>query len=135
MRRFMDGDPQQFWKNENLYASVKPFHNSQKVLEILNNSYDIRFYSDSHPEHRLSKLRWIDNHYPYHCGLNHVIAEEKPLYAGDVWVEDRTDTVESLTQSQPGATIFHMVNDINRKSIVFGAIRVDNWTEIGRHLV
>lgn len=133
MKKYMDRDPEDFWRQNDLYDNLYPMEGAQEVLGALSYRYDIRFVSHSTHEHKHSKNNFLARFFN-HDGVYHVEADEKWEFAADVWVEDRISTLDTLVGTQPSCKVFHMVNDLNKSFEVFGAKRVSNWYEIARHL-
>jgi len=135
MKDYMDIDPEQFWRQPNLYDTIPVMEHSPTVLNKLSEFYEIRFITSSGSQDKASKNRFIDRHFPFNSGVYHIPAEEKWEFDSDVWVEDRISTLDTLTDTQPNCKVFHLLNDMNRSFIVQDAIRVDDWREIGRRLL
>ena len=135
MKNYMDRDPHDFWRQRDLYDYAEPMANSEEVIWAASEKFDIRFITDSLPEHTHSKNKFLFRHFECYEEIIHAPASEKWEHEADVWVEDRVDTLDNLTETQPNCKVFHMVNDMNRSFEVFRAIRVDNWKEISRRIL
>ncbi len=135
MSPFMDIDPMDFWRQKDLYNKISPMKDAARILEALSEKYRIRFVTDSHPMHRQSKNDFLARNFTFDSEVYHVPSSEKWEFDADVWIEDKVETLDTLTQTQPDCEVFHMVNDLNRDYRVEGALRVSGWTEIARRLL
>ena len=103
---------------------------SQKILERLNEKYDIYIVSATlqHPNAPKDKLVWLQEHFPFIHFSKIVFCGDKSIIRADCLVDDHPKHLEAFEGQSILFSAFHNTNEKRFK-------RVSNWRQLEQLIV
>lgn len=92
-------DPFKYWRELD-YFQFQPLEGSVEKLKALSQYFDICFISAHKGQHSKSKYYWLQEHFPFNCGV--MLTKEKHLMSGSVicHIDDRLDMLDKFNHNQ-----------------------------------
>ena len=117
-----------YWRQEDLYDSLLPLPRAYSVLKWYKaQGYDIYFVSKCEDEHYQSKLRFLDEHFPFHDGL--ISTPRKHFIEADIYFEDFGPYIKDIIKHRPHAKVYQYVTKANSYKLVPGAKVMTSWED------
>jgi len=88
-------DPFRYWRELD-YFQLQPIEGAVEKLKALSQYFNICFVSAHKGQHSKSKYYWLEEHFPFNCGV--MLTKEKHLMNNSVLchIDDRKDMLEKF---------------------------------------
>lgn len=104
-------DPLVFFKNPNLYDTLKPRPDAVEVLNDLSKEYDIVFVSHCFPEHEKSKLYFLKRNFNF--DFKFISTKDKEAVKMDVFIDDNISMLNKVKEYQPDVFCIQYCSEIS----------------------
>jgi len=108
------------------FYDLKPLDGAIDTMQkIVRDGHDVRFLTTpANPHSAMEKLMWVDKYFPFIGSRNVILANDKPMVKGDVFIDDKPDHLEKYSVEWPNALVMTIEYPYNahlksNKNIVF----------------
>jgi len=132
-----------FYLSHDSYEGLNPIEGSVDVIKRLGKLHDVFFVTSCVHGHRqkefarqyVDKFNWLMDNFPF-IPPNHIIATNvKRIFKADSIIDDRIKHLTGEYKTKILFSSFHNKNITQEELEKAGAVRADNWKQIGELLL